>query len=721
MEDDFLIISVESRKGGVGKTTAALNMARILLEKRHRAVLFVDADITGTNATDSLDSPFWKDICHPIRCFEKGKIRVANLLAIFERQFMPGLSIPRFVKESQKKVLDDDHLLDLALDKINVLGSQIYDSDPRSKATGICISKPSVLFDELHAFWFIQFLEEICQAFWETVRKYQPDHAVAVVVDNSPGYIGIAPAVQEWLTDLGPALGKFLTVSSLDKQDLISCGHAVHNLHQLYAHKWQVSQQFRNAIGSERDTTEEYHLARDEEGFFLRLLEAPPMTVEPGHAIESASFVSGADLAFYQGANAEAGRMYFDQPDRYQGLILNRVPRLIRRGVYSFDTELILSLQSQGNKVVQRLLGKDKTEYAQRMVSYDEYIEFQFLQSLISPHLDRRSRRSRRLRELMNVLEGHQSLPPDEALQKALQAGDFSLDPETLYGIYHYIDRLHESLIGAIRLVEQYGFSDLTRLIQDDWLPGNIFRGFRNAIQGAILDTGFPFEEIGLEEIGEDHVSPETWKFIQRLRSREQRYIVAEKAGASGDVMEQFLPSLTVVAAFSVNYRWFRSRLDEDILSLLWGIAAVEALHWQRLNERPRKRRGIQQFLAVDSLTEKELRDYGRKLWSHPRWLEKGDVGSLYRECASAQARLIDVRRDAEFLIALIHRLVVQDFKESPILPYIQGVAEKVIVRKTLSHGSGRREIAGGFSSVQYMEEFFEVLERILMQWEGRQ
>ncbi len=93
-----------------------------------------------------------------------------------------------------------------------------------------------------------------------------------MIVDNSPGYVGIAPAVQEWLTDLGPARGKFLTVTSLDKQDLLSCNYAIHNLHQLYARKWHASRKFADATSSERNSTEELHLTSDEDSFFLRLL-----------------------------------------------------------------------------------------------------------------------------------------------------------------------------------------------------------------------------------------------------------------------------------------------------------------------------------------------------------------------------------------------------------------------------------------------------------------
>ena len=52
--DNWVTVSVESRKGGVGKTTAALNLAR-LFQKRQHAVLFLDVDMTGTNAVDALE------------------------------------------------------------------------------------------------------------------------------------------------------------------------------------------------------------------------------------------------------------------------------------------------------------------------------------------------------------------------------------------------------------------------------------------------------------------------------------------------------------------------------------------------------------------------------------------------------------------------------------------------------------------------------------------
>ena len=54
---EYKIISVESRKGGVGKTTAALNIGYLLKEKYH--VLLLDVDITGTSIRTIQESRFW--------------------------------------------------------------------------------------------------------------------------------------------------------------------------------------------------------------------------------------------------------------------------------------------------------------------------------------------------------------------------------------------------------------------------------------------------------------------------------------------------------------------------------------------------------------------------------------------------------------------------------------------------------------------------------------
>lgn len=53
--------SVESRKGGIGKTTVALNLGRCLLNTGYK-VLLLDCDIIGTSIAQCCEnSVFWEE------------------------------------------------------------------------------------------------------------------------------------------------------------------------------------------------------------------------------------------------------------------------------------------------------------------------------------------------------------------------------------------------------------------------------------------------------------------------------------------------------------------------------------------------------------------------------------------------------------------------------------------------------------------------------------
>lgn len=719
---DCLIVSVESRKGGVGKTTAALNLARLLLERRHHAVLFLDADITGTNATDCLDSPFWKDTCHIVQDGLDDNQRNANLLALFERRFMSGLGGPSFVKNDVPNRTPASGTLTHAPNKINVLGSQIYDLDGSSEADRhTCICKPSILFDELHAFWFTEFLQETCQAFVSAIRERDPDRAVAVIIDNSPGYVGIAPAVQEWLTDLGPDKGKFLTVTSLDKQDVLSCGRAIHNLHRLYSHKWETSRQLiRMACTTE--SGEPLQLSREDEAFFLRLVETRPP--EP-HSRDSSSCnlkVTEAELSFYHGHDDNPGQDYLAHPDRYLGLVINRVPRAVKRGIYYYDTDQMYHLMHRsGSHLLESLLGPDVSTYADWMVSYDEYIEYQFLQPLISRRDSRMSPRRRHARDaIIRVVEEGEAIPSDEALHHLLHNAP-GPHPSMLHEARAYLQQLDKIVARVIHLVEQAGFAYLTTLIHDEWLPGSILRDFRVALQDFVLETGYPFVELAPWEFHDEHIPPDAWECVERLRRRAEHLHARGGVPESPKATRQFLSSLSIVVALSTSGPWWHSPASEELVDLLAGVASLEAMHWARRRDHSPERLGIQRFLAAEKLAGGEWKEFRPEWRVHPRWLERGAFPRLYRACASAQARIIDVKRDAEFLVALIRRLVKEDVEEAPVLPYVRGVAEKVIVRKTVSHEAGMKTIAEGFGSAQYMEEFAEVLEAVLTRWGARQ
>jgi hypothetical protein len=261
---NHLIISVESRKGGVGKTTAALNLASLFLNRGY-AVLLIDMDITGTNLSDTVQSPFWKNVVNPILQLNENKeLFSANLLSLFNVKYMNGDPIPEWSNNPNNEFFVSDS-------KINLLGSQLYNesyankkSQKKDEEKSKFICNPSILFDELHAHWIVEFLKEFCASFTGKFNK-----KTAVVLDNSPGFIGISPAIHDWLTDIGPKKGKFLTVSSLDVQDLISCAETIDILHEQFSKKVITATVFNKV--SQPDASEEISMKGISKEFFIRL------------------------------------------------------------------------------------------------------------------------------------------------------------------------------------------------------------------------------------------------------------------------------------------------------------------------------------------------------------------------------------------------------------------------------------------------------------------
>ena len=157
----YKIFSVESRKGGVGKTTVALNLAKALTRKKYD-VLLIDCDITGTPITKAtLHSSFWKKdvvVAYENKEIEEGnrkngkneqinnstESKPYNLLEFFEKTYLKGLIL-------ENKIIEG---LDYDPQKIHLIGSEIYDND------GNLIIDPRYLLDDLHSYWFLDLCVE---------------------------------------------------------------------------------------------------------------------------------------------------------------------------------------------------------------------------------------------------------------------------------------------------------------------------------------------------------------------------------------------------------------------------------------------------------------------------------------------------------------------------------------------------------------------------------
>lgn len=253
-----LYFSIESRKGGVGKTTVALNMCE-LLQKKGFVVLLLDCDITGTSSAESSkNSEFWKDEINIIKHFDNdNNEKPVNLLTLFCK------------RNSQEKHEKDENNtwtienLDYKNDKINIIGSELYEGKQ-------LIVDPRYLMDEIHSYWVLSLLKDLTDDFFDRFQN------AAVVIDNSPGYVGLGRAVHEWFTDLGPEKAHFLLVSSLDEQDVKSSISAAVEIKRLIEGKVRVAKYFNKLKeGENQDNKEESFLKSDShfDRFFYKLVE----------------------------------------------------------------------------------------------------------------------------------------------------------------------------------------------------------------------------------------------------------------------------------------------------------------------------------------------------------------------------------------------------------------------------------------------------------------
>lgn len=222
----------------------------------------LDCDITGTSSAESSEnSEFWKENIHVIKYFDKktNRKKTINILTPFCK---------RKTKETQEEEKEGyetwtPNKLDYNKDKINIIGSELYEGKK-------LIVDPRYLVDEIHSYWVISMLKKLSLDFYTKFEK------TAIVIDNSPGYIGLGRAIHEWFTDLGPEKAHFLLVSSIDEQDVRSSVSAAIEIKRLMEGKIKVAKYFRRLKdGEEMNSIDESFLKSDNhfDRFFYKLVD----------------------------------------------------------------------------------------------------------------------------------------------------------------------------------------------------------------------------------------------------------------------------------------------------------------------------------------------------------------------------------------------------------------------------------------------------------------
>ena len=117
---------------------------------------------------------------------------------------------------------------------VNVYGSEYTTSPPDSETSS------GILYNELYARWLLQMTKHVCNNFHKT-RDAIINPPTAIIIDNSPGCSSYVSKLREWLTDMGPVIGKFVTVSSLDVRDLEASVDEMKSTHDILTKKWQTA------------------------------------------------------------------------------------------------------------------------------------------------------------------------------------------------------------------------------------------------------------------------------------------------------------------------------------------------------------------------------------------------------------------------------------------------------------------------------------------------
>ncbi len=366
----FKIYSIESRKGGVGKTTLALNLAHALLSKG--PVLLLDCDITGTSISEpATNSPFWHEYTNVIVGPNGSPL---NLLGYFLKSYIRG----------------NEHLDDvLSTEKwnaknINVIGSDLYDS-----ALSLIVDTRK-LMDDLHSYWLLKYIQHIIQCF---ERAYE-GKTVHVIVDNSPGYVGFCETLHSFMFDCGPDIAKFLFVTSADAQDLIATISAADEIKNKVNDRLLVAKYFKSLdSGEEVDKEIDKRIMGDSvlKRFLIDIIN------------------DNSKIAPYKDDAISVSK--------YLSIVLNKVPQSLDDDGLSYDFAALLGEEKMS--LFLEIVSPDKNFNPRNKVYFDEVISFQYYLKYLKNVSDAPSVYWNR--RLKNLLIQCRDLTVSEVRPKAIQ------------------------------------------------------------------------------------------------------------------------------------------------------------------------------------------------------------------------------------------------------------------------------------------------------------
>jgi len=685
---NYTVISVESRKGGVGKTTAALVLANLLVETGSR-VLFIDADITGTNTACAVrDSPIWRGRTKVLSLGVSNSEHAEHdvLLAMFA-DFMQGRPVGAFFNEH----ISASHLESAFL----VIGSRLHEQKESLSYSA------SVLFDELHSYWFRMFLIELSETFSRLVQHQDSAQKIFIVIDNSPGFTGIAPELHDWLTDLGPERGKFLTVTSPDTQDIAACSDSISAIHSRLQLKCKVASWVKT---SQNDENQAKELSDLEVNFLVRLLETKSIS-----APDDSSHNDDC-LEFYQKLALSEMESGIPSPTQYQGLVVNKVISLFLDKSLEWSPHELIQEDSPARELLSPQGGVGR-----RIVQYDENLDMQF-----SQHLLRKVKRPmideelvvHGLHDLVERLPGGVSMPTrltDGAIHPPDLESALRNCRRAFVVLQHYVEQ-------CVRILEENNAAYISRLIRPIWFPRSPLESLRvSFINAAAYSRDIPrYRESPFYRANSDiplRLKAENTHLLNRLF----RHFEHDSHREPG-----FINSLIMVIGLSLVDFLREDEWTEEFAKMFSDIAILQEERYSMWKENHDSTRQAG-FLVYEQ--NEPLREFRDRFRSRSRRINE-IAFQIYPSLCQAQARLLDVEGDAKLLgwaVMEAVRIGSRSPRSEIFLPDLRALLDPVIVEKSMSHSMATEEAYRLLQGSSYLQRFSRPLQDILNCWQIRQ
>lgn len=244
---------------------------------------------------------------------------------------------------------------------------------------------------------------------------------------------------------------------------------------------------------------------------------------------------------------------------------------------------------------------------------------------------------------------------------------------------------------------------------------------------GLLRESDIPHFEMMRLDTDSGPAGPETHDFIAHLKKRilmEVRESPIRKPVMADERTVNLLADvLSGLVGLSFTSPMWHESFQMEIAELFAGVLAVELAHWTSRGKERQSRSSVERFLAQESVKGTELKEdemafrHSRLFRHHRAHEDEGSFADFYKACTSAQARLIDFAADAQFLIRLMQFIVKGETENRELFPFVRGIAEEVIIEKTLSHEDAPQQMAKALMAAEYFREFDGVLAKILSDW----